>query len=152
MKFKAIFKTLYDASNNTISLTSSHLIYVKNLGYIKTSDVKLGDILRIYSSEKNGFEDFLVRRINYELKDGFIAPLTHQGTLLVNQIDTSCYAEIKNHHTADFLMMPVKFWYSINKYLNGNTMKSEDNHVVDLDVYSKILYHYGLKYFPSYLN
>ncbi len=143
---------MYDASNKQISLTNSHLIYVKNKGYIKVSDVKLSDVLRVYSNEKNDFDNFLVSRINYELKTGFIAPLTQQGTLLVNQIDTSCYAEVNDHSVANLFMIPVKFCYKINKYLNlKNTIKSASSNV-DLDFYSKVLYQFGLKYFPSYLN
>lgn len=142
---------MYDVSNNQISMTNSHLIYVKSMGYMKVSDVQLGDVLRIYSNEKNDFEDFKVNRISYEVKNGFIAPLTLQGTLLVNQIDTSCYAEVNNHFTADLFMMPVKLWYKVNKYLNANTVESVGDKV-DLDFYSKVIYHFGMKFFPSYLN
>jgi hypothetical protein len=148
--FIALFKTMYGASNKQISLTNSHLIYVKNKGYIKVSDVNLGDFLRVYSNEKNYFDNFLVSRIDYELKTGFIAPLTQQGTLLVNQIDTSCYAEVNDHSVADLFMIPVKFWYKINKYLDIKTIKSASSNV-DLDFYSKVLYQFGSKYFPSYL-
>ena len=142
---------MYDELNNQISLTNAHLIYTKTAGYIKAADVKLGDNLRVYSNERREFVDFTVKRISYQLKDGFIAPLTNHGTLLVNQIDTSCYAEIKDHYLADLIMFPVKFWYRITNFLNENTVK-ETNNNVDIGFYSKFLFDIGLKFFPSFFN
>ena len=142
---------MYDTANNQISLTNAHLIYVKSIGYTKVSDVKLGDILRINSSPQTEFVDFLVSRITYDLKEGFIAPLTAEGTLLVNRIDTSCYAEVNDHHMADLIMTPVKLWYKLNKYMNGNKIRNRDP-IVNPSFYSTAFYNLALHLFPSYLN
>ncbi len=145
-----MFQIIYDSMNNSISLTNSHLIFVKDQGYINAGKIKIGDTLRIYSNKNLKFKDFQVKRISFDIKKGFIAPLTNQGTLLVNQIDTSCYAEVNNHNLADIAMTPVKVWYKLSKLL-GSSSSNKENEEVKVDLYSSYLYKIASKFFPNYI-
>jgi hypothetical protein len=73
----------------------------------------------------NKFIDFTVEKIRFDFKTGLIAPLTSHGTLLVNNIHASCYAEINSHLVADWAVTPIKYWYKLRKYLMLNIILNE---------------------------
>lgn len=142
-----MFQVFYDLNENQISLTGSHLIYVLEKGYVKANHVRIGDKLRIYSEKENIFKEFKVKRIDYQIKEGFIAPLTNHGTILVNGIDSSCYADINSHHLADFAMLPFRLWYKISKMLNLKN-KNENIEFKSVPNYFNFLHLFTYKMFP----
>lgn len=115
----AMFQNFYNERNESlISLTPSHLIYVQDKGYIKSSRVEIGDKIRVYSFNLQQVSFQQVATIRFSVKQGYIAPLTRQGSLLVNRVDASCYAEVNSHYWADWAMLPLKSLYSIRKLFN----------------------------------
>jgi hypothetical protein len=131
-------------------MTSQHLIFEIGHGkYIKAAKIQVGDKLRVFSTEKQGFDEFLVSEISFDVKQGFIAPLTNHGTLMVNGVDASCYAEINNHHLADLFMYPVKMWHQLSKtFAFANSKFSQDE--VNPSLYSNILYKFASNFMSSY--
>lgn len=146
-----MFKVFYDLNDNKISLTSSHLIYESQKGYVKASDIQKGDELRMYSNIEKEFRIFKVNRIDYEVKEGYIAPLTNHGTILVNGIHTSCYAEINSHSIADFAMLPIKFWYRLSQFFNVAN-NNKQNNLVNVNSYFKFLHSFTTTLFPFLLK
>lgn len=142
-----MFKVFYDLNENQISLTGSHLIYVLEKGYVKANDVRIDDKLRIYSEKEKIFKEFRVKRIDYQIKEGFIAPLTNHGTILVNGIDSSCYADINSQNLADFAMLPVRFWYKISKVFNWK-IKNENIEFKSVSNYFNFLHFFTYKMLP----
>jgi hypothetical protein len=130
------------------------LIYVQRQGYIKAASVQIGDKLRFYKANASTYSDFEVRRIDFNIKEGFVAPLTREGTLLVNGVDASCYAEINNHKVADLAMAPVKLWYVMSKYVASKKRRdlTEPESSKDMSFYSLFLQKIATHLFPSYLN
>ena len=147
LHFIAMFQTFYDDADykNQISLTSSHLIYVKEKGFIKAASVNVGDHLQIYSEKTKRLTDFKVSRINYELKRGYIAPLTNQGTLLVNGVHASCYAEINSHYLADVAMTPLKLWNILVNLFDYERSKDETS----INTYADAIYKLAVTMVPS---
>ena len=47
------------------------------------------------------------------IKQGYMAPLTEEGTLIVNNIAASCYATINSHHIAHAVLAPMRWWYRL---------------------------------------
>ncbi len=144
-----IFQVITDTLNKTsISLSPSHLIHINGVNYVQARKVKLGDTLRLFNGK--GFEDVVVGSINFEIDYGFTAPLTNAGTILVNGVDSSCYAVVNNHHLANLGMFPVKAWYSISKFLFGeyNELDTYEN----LDFYSENLFKVASYLMPSYFS
>ncbi|CAF4946530.1 unnamed protein product, partial [Rotaria socialis] len=47
------------------------------------------------------------------VKQGYVAPLTVEGTLIVNNVAASCYATIDSHYIAHTVLAPMRWWYSL---------------------------------------
>lgn len=150
-----MFQIFHDSNGNSISLTSTHLIKLDERGgYVSAGSIKLGDMLRIYSKKEATFVNFEVKRIEFEMKMGFTAPLTQEGTILVNGVDASCYAQVNSHYLADLAMTPVKLWFKAKQFLFSRiimTNENNENNVVDIDSYSIVLYKVASIFFNSYL-
>lgn len=145
-----MFQIIGDKSNeNLISLSNSHLINIKNVGYVNAAKVKLGDVLRVYSTRTEKFEELTVESIRFEIKKGFVAPLTNEGTILVNGFDASCYAVVNNQNLANLVMLPLKLWYAVSKYFGAGTQISE---FVNTEYYIENLYWIASSYVPSILR
>lgn len=111
----------------SITATPSHLIYTwHTAGQHTTGDdnaikfkfaelVEVGDYLLI---SKNGtLHPRRVQKITYELHRGVYAPLTYEGTIIVNSVTASCYALVEKHSLAHASFMPMRTLYSIEEWL-----------------------------------
>ena len=54
-----------------------------------------------------------VSNVSDVLKQGYLAPLTDEGTLLVNEVAASCYGTISSHRLAHAVLAPMRWWYSL---------------------------------------
>lgn len=122
-------------------------------GYVNAASIKLNDLLRVYSQEEKKMTEFKVIKIEFDVKTGFVAPLTQEGTILVNNIDSSCYAEVKDHYMADLAMTPIKLWFRLKKFLSQHFENniSTTNTNIDVSAYSSVLYKVASLFFASYL-
>ena len=84
--------------NNILKITEDHLLFVETTGKAKAipaRDVKVGDTLfvrAVHSAEKDA-----VLSINKVYDEGVYAPVTLSGTILVNNVHTSCYFDVLSH-------------------------------------------------------
>ncbi len=78
------------------------------------------DTILTYNFENNSRLEERIKSILIEPVDGFAAPLTLTGTLLVNNVLTSNYAIIENQQLAHAVMAPARWWYmGVNHALNN---------------------------------
>jgi hypothetical protein len=134
---------LVSSTGYSIELTEGHLINIKNRGYIRAHEVAIGDFLYADSSE---IEVTLIEKIT---KRGYTAPLTKSGTLLVNNILASCYAEVKSQTVAHLAMNPISIWYDLNKFFGYQAYSQEG-----LELYNYIvpaLHQFAFNHFESFL-
>lgn len=61
-----------------------------------------------------------VTNVNDVVKQGYMAPLTSEGTLIVNNVAASCYGTINSHRMAHSVLLPMRWWYSIFGATKGN--------------------------------
>ncbi len=128
-------------------MTPDHLIYEKKQGYIKAQNIKMNDQLNIQFN--NGSSSFSrVVKINFEMKNGYIAPLTESGTLIVNGVKASCYASINSHELAHFAMQPLIFWHKITNFL-GFTQKKANAKENTKHIYLAFLKYSGIQPFAK---
>ncbi|CAF1368197.1 unnamed protein product [Rotaria sordida] len=105
-------------SGNEISLTEYHLIPIINSNgneqYVFAKQIKIGDYLFVLFNGKLKYSPVI--NITIEMKKGYYAPLTMKGTLLVNNILASCFANAYNHHSAQYYMAPFRYYYKFARF------------------------------------
>ncbi|CAF3455878.1 unnamed protein product [Rotaria sp. Silwood1] len=97
-------------SEQSLIISSNHLIYrINEKNPIFAGHLKIGDQLQVIT--KDGYKQ-AGSIINIQLikSQGFYAPLTLSGKLVVDGIVVSNYATVANHHLAHLSMQPYRWW------------------------------------------
>ena len=84
--------------SNILKITEDHLLFVEKMGQaaaIPARDVKVGDTL--YVRGDHNVEKDAVKSISIIHEKGVYAPVTLSGTILVNDVHTSCYFDVLSH-------------------------------------------------------
>ncbi|CAF2868409.1 unnamed protein product [Rotaria sp. Silwood2] len=148
----AMFHTIVTESQHKISLTSYHLIStINNNGdiiYIPAKDIKHGDFIRVVTNQQ--IYSSSVINITIEMKNGYFAPLTIIGKLLVNNIDASCYSNVKNHNIIQFFMTPFIWYYRLCR-LFSIEKPFGDQTIDGIHYIPQILYEIVQSIYPSIL-
>jgi len=120
--------------NAVIELSARHLIERQNDGFVWAEKLEKGDEILVLSSKhenKTYWEEII--NIDEVDKQGLMAPLTEQGTIIVNNVHTSCYAIVKSHTIAHIALAP----YRLYRRLFG---RSSDNSITPILTYANILF------------
>ena len=110
------------STNKTISISSLHLIAKTNemssskIEFIFAKDLKTSDYLITEDSIEQ------VTEIERVYEKGAYAPLTESGTISVNSIVASCYANTKYYNIAHLLFQPL---IQFSKYFNIDSVTLE---------------------------
>lgn len=115
---QAEFYKLETSGGNAITLSPQHLIFRKEnfsspISVIFASEINLGNLL--YVSSGSDFQYQEVTRITMVTEIGVYAPLTTQGTMLVDGVLVSCYATWPSHDAAHLAMAPLRAAYAITR-------------------------------------
>lgn len=97
-----------------IELSARHLIHHRTNGFIWAEKLGKGDEILILSSKhanQTNYEEIL--DITEVDKKGLMAPLTEQGTIIVNNVHTSCYAIVKYHTLAHYALAPYRLYHRV---------------------------------------
>ncbi|XP_041099501.1 sonic hedgehog protein A-like [Polyodon spathula] len=137
-----------------IALTAAHLLFVADsnttAGFhsVKAtfaSKVKPGQRVFITEGVGNQVKPVAVKRIYLEEYEGSFAPVTAQGTIVVDQVLASCYAVIEEHRWAHWAFAPLRISYGVvsllfsKDHLNTNSTVQDDG----VHWYSNALYQIG---------
>ncbi|CAF4825949.1 unnamed protein product, partial [Rotaria sp. Silwood2] len=135
---KASYKRIR-TKNAAIELSDRHLIRHRNDGFIWAEKLIKGDEILVSSSKntnKTNWEKIIdISEVN---RQGLMAPLTEQGTIIVNNVHVSCYALVKSHTLGHFALAPYRLYHR----LFGHT---SDNNISPILTYANIL----LQFFKS---
>lgn len=113
---KTLFVNIKTKSNHTLKVSSSHLVAIQNGEYKFANKLHIGDLILRYNSEQLEYD--IIESLEYEKVNGFAAPLTLEGTILVEDILISCYALIESHYLAHLVMAPIRWLYTISDLYN----------------------------------
>ncbi|CAF4962167.1 unnamed protein product, partial [Rotaria sp. Silwood1] len=141
----AVFKQLTTVSGRQLLLTLSHLLPTDIHGYVMAKNIRVG--MNIYVMNDDGLlVTETISNVIDVVKQGYIAPLTQQGTLIVNNVAASCYATINNHHLAHVVLAPMRWWYG----LFGETKVSDKT--IGIHWFPNMLYEMTTFLMPSILQ
>ncbi|KAK7051425.1 hypothetical protein SK128_010546 [Halocaridina rubra] len=128
-----VFLQLKTAKGTLLTLTSSHLIFLlpnhemlsssqaptmldamKFGGAVLAARVEEGDFLLV-RQERGGVELEEVVEVTEIRGFGVFAPLTSEGTVVVDGVVASCYAVIDSQSIAHWAFLPVRFYYNLKE-------------------------------------
>ena len=100
-----------------LEITNDHLIERLNhlsnqLEYVFAKQLNLNDKVRVLNAD-GLFELDTIVSINSKESIGAYAPLTESGTIVVNNVHASCYANIYSQNVAQIVFAPLRLIYKI---------------------------------------
>lgn len=128
---KRQFVQLTTQSGRKLTLTPAHLIPVDGKGEIFAGSVNEGDriLVRDVEDEKSSEEtnEIPMGNLHWDrvisaklvLREGVYAPLTKEGTLLVDDVVASCYAIVDSQKIAHLAFFPLRLYKSIESMFYG---------------------------------
>ncbi|XP_020609694.1 warthog protein 1-like [Orbicella faveolata] len=112
------FLQITTEKNNILRIIEDHLLFVEKTGKataIPARDVKVGDIL--YVRADHGVEKDTVLNISKVYGKGVYAPVTLSGTILVNDVHTSCYFDVLSHEWSHRAMGVVRAVHYVSPWI-----------------------------------
>jgi len=131
-----LYLNVFEQKNAIIELSDRHLIHRRNDGFVWAEKLNKGDEILVLSSKhanKTNWEEII--DINDIKKQGLMAPLTEQGTIIVNNVHTSCYAIVKYHPLAHFALAPYRIYHRLFGRMS-------DNNISPMLTYANILFQF----------
>lgn len=107
-------------------LLTGHLIYASNATPAATShleqpvfagNLQTGSYVIVNASGNVGRATVVGVAWSRDSTGGVYAPVTERGTLVVDDVIVSCYAEFASHATAHTSMSPLRYAYYINELM-----------------------------------
>lgn len=120
-----LFYTLQTEAGARLSLTAAHLLFVTEgncsegaapapgaLRTVYASDARPGQCVLVAGQKHGEGRLSRVTRVSLRASRGAFAPLTRQGTLVVDGVVASCYAVVQQHSLAHWAFSPLRLIHS----------------------------------------
>ena len=102
-----------------LKITEDHLLFVKKDGQpstIPARDVRIGDTVYVRGGQ-DAVETDTVQSISSVFEKGVYAPVTLGGTILVNDVHTSCYFDVLSHEWSHRAMGIARAVYHVSPWM-----------------------------------
>lgn len=141
------FLHLRTASGRTLTVTPSHLLLVVSntsdtyrLQAVFADRVRPGDRILIHNRLEPEID--IVISTEAILKQGVYAPLTAEGTIVVDGIVASCYAVVDSQWIAQWSYAPFRIYASFVRFFSKSVTSARSANQVPVGVhwYASILY------------
>ena len=112
------FLSITTTENNNLKITEDHLLFVEKKGQaiaIPAREVKIGDT--VFVKQNDDMKTGLVQDISSVFEKGVYAPVTLSGTLLVNDVHTSCYFDVLSHEWSHRAMGAARVMYHVSPWM-----------------------------------
>ncbi|KAF7207168.1 indian hedgehog B protein [Nothobranchius furzeri] len=143
-----LFYTLQTQTGTQISLTAAHLVFVSEGNCSKgaepghnalrtayASDIQPGQCVLVSDGKTSHLSQ--ISRVSMRVRRGAFAPLTQEGTIVVDGVVMSCYAVLDQHQLAHWAFAPLRLLYS------WTGTRSTEGHGGGLHWYSQVLHWLG---------
>ncbi|KAM9332957.1 sonic hedgehog protein [Pholidichthys leucotaenia] len=149
---RRLFYVIETDAGPKITLTAAHLLFVahnrssthaaqERMSAIFASHVQPGQEIFVLEGVER-LVPVTVKRIYTETHEGSFAPVTAQGTLVVDQVLASCYAVVEDHDLAHWALAPVRLAHWLSSWL-FSSQHQPSAQKDGVHWYSKVLYHLG---------
>lgn len=144
-KKKREFVRIETNDGAALTVTPAHLVLVwkqqqQQTKYIFADRIEEGDHVLVHTADSDALVPRKVIRITTELHTGFYAPLTYEGTIVVNNITASCYALVESHAAAHASFMPIRAMHRMGDWFGTpRTAQPIVTHQNGLHWYAKAL-------------
>ncbi|XP_053715468.1 sonic hedgehog protein [Synchiropus splendidus] len=148
-----VFFVIETHTGEKITLTAAHLLFISQnstdarSSTIFASQVRPGQNVLVYDPELRALEPVTVKRIYTQEHVGSFAPLTAQGTVVVDQVLASCYAAIEDHNLAHWALAPVRLAHWVSSLFHQSQISAQTDGV---HWYPNILYRLGTWFLDSH--
>lgn len=126
-----------------MTLTAAHLLFVvqnNTLTETFAGDVTPGQEVMVLDGEGRRLRVVTVDRVYEEEHEGSFAPLTSHGTIVIDDVLTSCYAAVQNQKLAHLAFAPVRLIHKVAPFLLDGSLQNDGVHW-----YSDFLYRIGTR-------
>ncbi|XP_054621207.1 sonic hedgehog protein [Dunckerocampus dactyliophorus] len=144
---RRIFYVIETDGGHRITLTAAHLLFVSlnstargRSKAVFASQVRPGH--RVLVPDGARLRAVTVSRVSTEEQVGSFAPVTVQGTVVVDRVLASCYAVVQDHQLAHWALAPLRLAHWASSLLWG-AQRRPSAHEDGVHWYSKVLYHLG---------
>ncbi|XP_076017160.1 sonic hedgehog protein [Genypterus blacodes] len=145
---RRLFYVIETLAGEKITLTAAHLLFVRHnstldrMSAIFASQARPGQEVFVFDQDSRRLQPAGVKRIYTQELQGSFAPVTAQGTIVVDEVLASCYAVIEDHDLAHWALAPVRLahWVSSLFFRSQRDVSAQQDGV---HWYSKILYQLG---------
>ncbi|XP_035723889.1 sonic hedgehog protein A-like [Vespa mandarinia] len=144
------FVRLITESGRVLTLTPAHLVPIKDKSTIFAARVRIGDKILVAEKKEDPTFSIMDNILNNEvysrdqrlrwdrvietrliLEKGVFAPLTMEGTLLVDDVIASCYAVIDSQALAHYSFYPLRIWKNLESFFVRRSYSFKDT--IDVD-------------------
>lgn len=146
-KRSGVYYSISTSDLRTITLTDNHLIYTSTTNsssiesyvanYAQTVQVGQFVLVNDNNSEIRASQ---VTHVTSQTVTGVYAPLTNDGTIVVNGVVTSCYGIINSERIAHLSCSPLRWMHTLSKYIPFISRDTEQN---GIHWYAEFLYSVG---------
>ncbi|XP_011688140.1 PREDICTED: sonic hedgehog protein A [Wasmannia auropunctata] len=111
-------------SGRVLTLTPAHLVPVEGRSSVFAGSVQPGDRILVSDIDAAIATNEVDSRMRWDsvvetklvLEEGVYAPLTMEGTLLVDDVVASCYAVVNSQSVAHYSFLPLRIWHSVTSF------------------------------------
>ena len=106
-------------NNGSLKITEDHLLFVEKQGEavaIPARDLSIADTVYV-RGEQGAMETDAVHSISPVFEKGVYAPVTLSGTILVNDVHTSCYFDVLSHEWSHRAMGVARAVYHVSPWM-----------------------------------
>lgn len=155
------FIRLTTKSGLILTLTPAHLVPVEGRSSVFAARVQRGDKILVSDFTGNAINE-MENRLRWDdvvetklvLEKGVFAPLTMEGTLLVDDIVASCYAVVDSQEVAHYAFLPLRIWSSVKSFFMqrfGNARRHTEQHEQTVNNYAQPITQEGVHWYASML-
>ena len=131
--------------NTSLYISANHLIFLANGSAVFAGQLRREDRIKYY--DQNQLISTEIESIYLTNEEGYYAPLTSSGTIIIDNVLVSNYATISDHYLAHSVMQIYRWWI----YLFGSVENNENIHWI-LKLFQIINQYYGIEQFQQILS